>query len=440
MLPHRRPRAAGAARGAARRWSARWPSAPRERPAGSYTVELLDDPHADRRQGPGGGRGGRARRARGGRRPRRRGGRRRPVPPGRAAAQPRARARRRRGGARWPPPLSAPTAARRARRWTRSRELARDHNLIPLRHTFIDDCETPVSAFLKLRGRHAGAPGLPAGVGRAGPARRALVVHRRAPAARCCAGRWATAATPTRSPRDAVARAPPGPARPTLPPFAGGAVGFFGYDLVRTVEPLGRPEPRRRRPARHRAHALRRAGGLRPPQAHRHDPGQRLRRRRARPGGVLRRRRRDDRQGAAAARRPAAAAARRRPPAGGRTFRSNLPRGAVRGDGRADRRVRPRRRRLPGRALAALERGARPRPVLALPRPARRQPEPVHVLPGLPGLPGRGRVARAAADGDRAPRLHAADRRARARAAPTRPRTPASPRACSPTRRSAPST
>jgi anthranilate synthase component 1 len=28
-----------------------------------------------------------------------------------------------------------------------------------------------------------------------------------------------------------------------LPPFAGGAVGFFGYDLVRTVEPLGDPGP-----------------------------------------------------------------------------------------------------------------------------------------------------------------------------------------------------
>src|ERR1041385_9444596 len=29
--------------------------------------------------------------------------------------------------------------------------LAGRHNLIPLRHSFIDDCETPVSAFLKLR-------------------------------------------------------------------------------------------------------------------------------------------------------------------------------------------------------------------------------------------------------------------------------------------------
>src|SRR5215210_680603 len=32
------------------------------------------------------------------------------------------------------------------------RDLAREHTLIPLRHTFIDDCETPVSAYLKLRG------------------------------------------------------------------------------------------------------------------------------------------------------------------------------------------------------------------------------------------------------------------------------------------------
>src|SRR3954471_13491567 len=32
------------------------------------------------------------------------------------------------------------------------RSLARDHTLVPLRHTFIDDIETPVSAYLKLRG------------------------------------------------------------------------------------------------------------------------------------------------------------------------------------------------------------------------------------------------------------------------------------------------
>ncbi|HLJ04186.1 MAG TPA: anthranilate synthase component I, partial [Solirubrobacteraceae bacterium] len=31
------------------------------------------------------------------------------------------------------------------------RALAREHNLIPVSETFIDDCQTPVSAFLKLR-------------------------------------------------------------------------------------------------------------------------------------------------------------------------------------------------------------------------------------------------------------------------------------------------
>ena len=33
-----------------------------------------------------------------------------------------------------------------------ARALAGEHNLIPVCHTFIEDCETPVSAFLKLRG------------------------------------------------------------------------------------------------------------------------------------------------------------------------------------------------------------------------------------------------------------------------------------------------
>src|ERR687885_2956203 len=32
------------------------------------------------------------------------------------------------------------------------RALSREYTLVPLRHTFIADCETPVSAYLKLRG------------------------------------------------------------------------------------------------------------------------------------------------------------------------------------------------------------------------------------------------------------------------------------------------
>ena len=113
-----------------------------------------------------------------------------------------------------------------------ARALAREHNLVPVAHTFIEDCETPVSAFLKLRGD---GPGVPARVGRAGPARRPLVVHRLPAAQRSCAGASPTAATRTRSPPP---RSPSYRQAPLagLPPFAGGAVGFFGYDCVRAVE------------------------------------------------------------------------------------------------------------------------------------------------------------------------------------------------------------
>src|SRR5262245_60078330 len=42
----------------------------------------------------------------------------------------------------------------------RARELAAEGNVIPLSARFVDDCETPVSAFLKLRaGEPEGAPG-----------------------------------------------------------------------------------------------------------------------------------------------------------------------------------------------------------------------------------------------------------------------------------------
>src|SRR6266851_1522731 len=40
-----------------------------------------------------------------------------------------------------------------------ARELAQEGNIVPVRTSFVDDCETPVSAFLKLRaGEPEGAP------------------------------------------------------------------------------------------------------------------------------------------------------------------------------------------------------------------------------------------------------------------------------------------
>jgi anthranilate synthase component I len=115
------------------------------------------------------------------------------------------------------------------------------HNLIPVCETFIADCETPVSAFLKLR---ALAPGEPAfllesadqgqRVGRwsfIGFRPRSVL-------------RWSLAdgGDPYALAAEHVARRRQAPIA-DAPPFTGGAVGFFGYDLVRTVEPLGEPGP-----------------------------------------------------------------------------------------------------------------------------------------------------------------------------------------------------
>jgi anthranilate synthase component I len=119
--------------------------------------------------------------------------------------------------------------------------LADRHNLVSVRHRFIEDCETPVSAFLKLR---AHAPGEPAfllesaeqgqRVGRysfIGVRPREVV-------------RWSLGdeGDPYALAAERVARFDQAPIDDG-PPFAGGAVGFFGYDLVRTVEPLAEPNP-----------------------------------------------------------------------------------------------------------------------------------------------------------------------------------------------------
>ncbi len=117
------------------------------------------------------------------------------------------------------------------------RALAREHTLVPLRHTFVDDIETPVSAYLKLRGDGPSFLLESAEHGRMG--RWSFIGFRPRSVLRWSLGDegdpYALAAAAVAQARQAQV--------PGLPPFSGGAVGMFGYDLVRTVEPLGEPNP-----------------------------------------------------------------------------------------------------------------------------------------------------------------------------------------------------
>ncbi len=124
--------------------------------------------------------------------------------------------------------------------WTKSGRWRLNFNLIAVHETFIDDLLTPVSAFLKLRDDEPSFLLESAEQGRVG--RYSFIGVRPHSVLRWSLGDegdpYVLAAT-------ALGRFRPAPVSGgNLPiPFLGGAVGVFAYDLVRTVEPLGAPNP-----------------------------------------------------------------------------------------------------------------------------------------------------------------------------------------------------
>jgi anthranilate synthase component 1 len=139
-----------------------------------------------------------------------------------------------------------------------ARGLAEKATVVPVRQTFVDDTETPVSAYLKLRGSEPSFLLESAEQGRLG--RYSFLGVRPRAELRWSGGtlsEWrGTGAASGEAPDSQRDEADPYAAVAAyleryeiaepdgLPPFAGGAVGFFGYDLVRTVETtLGEPNP-----------------------------------------------------------------------------------------------------------------------------------------------------------------------------------------------------
>jgi anthranilate synthase component I len=122
-----------------------------------------------------------------------------------------------------------------------ARALAAEHSLVPLRHTFIADTETPVSAYLKLRGSGPSFLLESAEGGQRVGRWSFLGVHQRSVmrvdhGVLTVDGEKRDFTDPYTAVSDELSRYKAAPL-PDLPPFAGGAVGLFGYDLVRWAEP-----------------------------------------------------------------------------------------------------------------------------------------------------------------------------------------------------------
>jgi anthranilate synthase component 1 len=125
-----------------------------------------------------------------------------------------------------------------------ARALARDHDLVAVRHSFIDDCETPVSAFLKLRNGRAGGSEFPAFLLESAEQGQRMGRYSFIGVRPREVVRWSLG---DEGDPYAIAERAAALRQATFadaPPFTGGAVGFFGFDLVRTVETtLGEPNP-----------------------------------------------------------------------------------------------------------------------------------------------------------------------------------------------------
>src|SRR5438045_790323 len=122
-----------------------------------------------------------------------------------------------------------------------ARALAAEHSLVPLRHTFIADTETPVSAYLKLRGSGPSFLLESAEGGQRVGRWSFLGVHPRSVmrvdhGVLTVDGRERPFDDPYAAVSEELSRYRAAPLA-DLPPFAGGAVGLFGYDLVRWAEP-----------------------------------------------------------------------------------------------------------------------------------------------------------------------------------------------------------